>query len=101
STRRWRDRRALQRRRSETRGNSTRASRASIYDERRGCGSKDDEGARGPLRCAWIADDQPLTVSPTTLTVRLAVTSVCITIDTGCSPTCLSGPDGMRTIDFS
>src|SRR6185312_6775530 len=51
------------------------------------------------LRCGAV--DQPCTVSPTTLIAISVVTSVCSATPTRCSPTCFSGPVGMRIADFS
>ena len=41
------------------------------------------------------------TVSPSTVTVMCTTTSVCSATFSGCSPTCFSGPCGMRIVAFS
>ena len=50
---------------------------------------------KGPLR-ALLSHRSSGYCSPSTETVTVAVTSVCSAISIGESPTCLSGPYGMR-----
>jgi len=69
-------------------------------------GEDDDEDDEEPLRTcgslSWIAScAMARYCSPITATVIVTVTSVCSTIWMGTSPTCLSGPCGMRTCERS
>src|SRR3954465_6622954 len=63
-------------------------------------GEDDDEDDEEPLRTRG-SQCQLRYCSPITATVIVAVTSVCSTISIGTSPTCLSGPCGMRTCERS
>src|SRR3954465_4822095 len=62
---------------------------------------EDDEDDEEPLRMCGSRDCELRYCSPITATVMVAVTSVCSTISIGTSPTCLSGPCGMRTCERS
>lgn len=61
----------------------------------------DEEPLRTALRLGSPAAVKARYCSPMTATVMVTVTSVCSTTSMGTSPTCFSGPCGMRTCERS